>query len=156
MYMIVVELSGLSLMASPGLLLGNNLLVAVVTALGLLRELRDRCSFLDIVHMARRSSFLLMLLFFLLFLFLFFSLWFAGLWLREGSQLLMDGLQLYQEKNTELSKGKRGLDEYLKTTIAGHRPAPVALPASGLSPLQSHLWKTQTQTMSHWNYPMRR
>lgn len=97
----------------PGLLLGGELFV-VVTGLGFFRMLQNERSILDFLHQARQASFFLMLLLFLFLLLLLFSLWFAGLWLGQGSELLVDSLQLYQEREANYSQ--QGNDTKQTTT----------------------------------------
>lgn len=78
-----------------------------------------------------------MLIFFLLFLFLLFSLWFAGLWLGEGSQLLVDSLQLYEEIRPVLTKSLRGLENNFGTTLKFLYPLTCSCSSASLWALSS-------------------
>lgn len=156
----------------PGLLLGGELFV-VVTGLGFFRMLQNERSVLDFLHQPRQASFFLMLVLFLFLLLLLFSLWFAGLWLGQGSELLVDSLQLYQEREANYSQqGNDTKQTTTKTTTttrrqqsffsswsdcrASHEPALGAQPIAGLAPLQSRQWRTRIRRRSRWSCLRRR
>lgn len=79
--------------------------------------LRNERSVLDFLHQARQAPLFLMLVLFLFLLLLLFSLWFVGLWLRQGGELLVDSLQLDQER--EANRSQQGNGAHKQTTTAG-------------------------------------